>query len=394
MLVHSISVATLPNTLMFTGCEFSNNYYNGQGAIEVQNSDISIIDTRFSNNRAISSLHMSNSVVNIDKSVFKHNYASAITFSECTVNIFDSVYDSNQGEGNKFGGAITSHDSVVHIHNSDFKKNGAKLAGGAMYCEGSSIFLYEICTLSDNHAEQGGAVYLHQDVQYHIAHGATVIIANNTASDDGGGMYLGPQCSLTVHSQSALHILENFANSGGGIYVFQSSSINAPSKLVNSVIYFHKNEASDGGGLYLEFNSTVYTVMCHNNSIRFLENSAMFGGAVYVSTKQDPVDPVPECFFQSLSNSTPAYNIITDTGPGRCSKENDPAFKFPLNRAIYFGASLYKNFFDKCSINGKLFEEFMVISSLSNIRTSDIDFFHVQICFCENSTPDCTKLIA
>ena len=395
-ILHGTGIASLSNTLMFTGCEFRNNYNGLEAIVVVHNFDnVSIIDTRFINNRAKSSLRIFNSVVSIDKSVFKLNYGSAITFRICTVNIFDSVYDSNQGREDEFGGAITSHDSVIHIHNSDFKKNGAEFTGGAMYCEGSLIFLYGTCTLTDNRALHGGAVYLHQDVQYHIAHGATVIIANNTASADGGGMYLGPHCSLILHTQSTLHLLENSAiESGGGIYyAYQLSRSYAASKLVNnvnSVTHFHKNKASKGGGLYLQYSSTVYTVMCHNNSISFHENSAEYGGAVYVSTIQYPA---PECFFQSLSHSTSIYNITTDTGPGRCSKENDPAFKFLLNRANYSGASLFKEFFNKCLINGKLFEEFMIISSLSNIQTSDIGSFQVQICYCKNSTADCTKRI-
>jgi predicted outer membrane repeat protein len=328
--------------------------------------------------------------------VFKHNNGSAISFGKCMVNIFDSVYDSNQGREDEFGGAITSYDSNIHIHSSEFKKNVAKFGGGAMFYEQSWIFFYEICTLSDNHAQHGGAVYLYYDVQYHIAHGATVIIANNTATVDGGGIHLGLQCSLTLHSQSTLHVLENCAlEHGGGIYIFQLSSINAASKLnTNPVTYIHKNKASKGGGLYLEFNSILYTGKCHNNRINFHENSAEYGGAVYVVTIQDPVD-LSECFFQSQPHSTSTYNSTIDTGLGMCmcSKENDPAFKFSLNSANYSGASLFKENFDKCSVNGKLFKELMIISSLSNIQTSDIGSFQVQVCYCENSTPDCTKQI-
>ena len=105
------------------------HYSNYQGAIIiVNNSDISIIDTRFVNNscRESPSVHISNSVVSINKSVFKYNYDSAITFRKCrTVNIFDSVYDGNQGRVylEDFGGAITAYYSVIHIHSSDFKKN-------------------------------------------------------------------------------------------------------------------------------------------------------------------------------------------------------------------------------------------------------------------------------
>lgn len=96
-----------------------------------------------------------------------------------------------------------------------------------MFCDGSLVFFYKICALTNNCAQRGGAVYLLQHVQYYVARGATVIIANNTASADGGRIYLSPYCSITLHSQSALHILENSAlECGGGIYASQSSSIN------------------------------------------------------------------------------------------------------------------------------------------------------------------------
>ena len=35
----------------------------------------------------------------------------------------------------------------------------------------------------------------------------------------------------------------------------------------------------------------------------------------------------------------------------------------------------------------------ILVSSLNNIQTSDIGSFPAQICYCENSTPDCTKQI-
>jgi predicted outer membrane repeat protein len=393
-LLHANGV-TSSSTFIFTGCEFRNNYNNLRAIIVVQNSDVSITDTRFTNNREEGpSLRIFNSVVSIDRSVFKLNgFESAISFRECTVNIFDSVYDSNQGRS---GGAITSHDSVINIHSSDFKKNVAIFGGGAIYCKASLIFFYKICTLTDNHAKEGGAIRLHNHAQYHVAHGATVIIANNTATADGGGICLTYYSRLTLHSQSALHILENCAlEDGGGIYVSQFSYINVTvvSNLINntkSLLHFHKNKAGEGGGLFLEFNSTVYTDICHSNSISFHENSAEYGGAVYVLTRQYSLS---ECFFQSQPHSTSTNNITIDTGTGICNKENDPVIKFSLNRANYSGASLFKEIFDRCSVNGKLFEALKIINSLSNIQTSDIGSFQVQICYCENSTPDCTKQI-
>ena len=126
------SVATLSNTWTFTGCEFRNNY-NGLGAIVVlQYSDVSIIDTRFTNSRGMQSLHILNSVISIEKSVFQHNHGSAITLKDSVANIFDLVFDGNQGRGAEFGGALTSYDSVIHIHSNEFKNNVATFRGGTM----------------------------------------------------------------------------------------------------------------------------------------------------------------------------------------------------------------------------------------------------------------------
>ena len=93
-------------------------------------------------------------------------------------------------------------------------------------CLGETLITFsETCTLADNHAEWGGAIYLSFGAQCFVAHGATVIIANNTASEDGGGIYLGTDSNLTLRSQSILQILENRAtNAGGGIYASERSS--------------------------------------------------------------------------------------------------------------------------------------------------------------------------
>ena len=136
-----------------------------------------------------------------------------------------------------------------------------------------------------------------------------MIIANNTASHAGGGIYLGYNCNLTLHSQSMLQILENIATeNGGGIYAFWSSfinlgfeSLNSISQTSNSTIYFYGNRARKGGGLYLELNSTVYAFTCLNNVTYFDKNSANYGGAVFVSTANESFSQyysAPECFFQ------------------------------------------------------------------------------------------------
>ena len=173
-----------------------------------------------------------------------------------------------------------------------------------------------------------------------------MIIANNTASE-GGGIYISHHTNLTLHSHSTLQILENkVTESGGGIYLSESSSINFPFKSIDDSDQtsnsFNKNQASKGGGLYLEFNSTVCTLKCLNNVINFDENSAEYGGAVYVVGKLDTSANYPECFFQPLRipHLVPAYNMITNNTK-KGGKQNEFPFQFSLNSANYSGLSLF-----------------------------------------------------
>ena len=64
-----------------------------------------------------------------------------------------------------------------------------------------------------------------------------------------------------------------------------------------------------------------------------------------------------------------------------------------MNRANYSGFSLYKDALNNCSIDGRLFEEFKLLSIMSNIQTSDVGSSLVQACYCENGLPNCSRQI-
>ena len=278
------------SALTLIGCEFRNNYNDLLGAaiINVENSDVSIIKTKSINNTAEYYLFAFKSVINIDRSTFSHNHGSAIYLKKCTADILNSVYNSNQGVRRLSGGALTSRDATIRIHSSEFKNNIAHTSSGAIYCLSEDVIIFSgICILANNRTDMGGALGLQLDVQCFVAKGATMIIANNTASNKGGGLDLYYYSKLILCS---LQILENRATqNGGGIYVSQFSSIildlkslSDESHTSNAIIHFHKNEARNGGGLYLGLNSTVCVYMCHKNAISFNENSADYGGAIYV----------------------------------------------------------------------------------------------------------------
>ena len=393
--ISKTTIIVLTHTLTITSCEFRNNHNSSlyhSILIDVYNSDIiSIYDTKFVGNKAVTILYARGSVVITVNSTFKYNHGSAMDMTDCKIDIFNSVFNNNGA------GALRMWNTIIHIHGSEFKEN----TGGAIKCFDVSLISFsETCTFTDNQAEQGGAIYLSSRVQCFVTHGATVIIANNTASEDGGGIYVN-FANLALHSQSTLKIHENKATAnGGGIYASHSSSIDLGfkshniSQISNSTIYFHGNRARNGGGLYLGLNSVVYVFPCLNNIVNFDKNLADFGGAVYVFTEvESTLQYYPECFFQSETLQNPAQNYSISNGTIKCINKQGKPFYFSSNRANYSGISLHKDSFNNCSIGRRSFEEFELLSIMSNIQTSDVGARLVQPCYCENRLPDCSRQI-
>ena len=104
-------------------------------------SEISIIGTNFTDNRAMSSFVAYMSVVSINRTLFKYNdaYGSAVELSKSIVDIYNSVYDSNninhQGIFHLCGGSALSscNRTRIHIYGCEFKNNTAKIRGGAIF---------------------------------------------------------------------------------------------------------------------------------------------------------------------------------------------------------------------------------------------------------------------
>ena len=450
--------------LTIIGCEFQNNVfselqdfrYNPQGIINTMpnfwhNSHdqlmLLIYDTKFIGNKADIILGTQKSIVDAHNCTFKFNHGFVMNMQDhCKVNIFNSVFNNNKA------GTLNLRDSKIQIRDSEFKENVGETAGGAIKCLNDSLISFSgACTLADNQAPQGGAIYFSHFSRCNVtvAHGATVIIINNKASANGGGIYFGNHSDLILHSQSTLQILKNWATAnGGGIYLHNYSNLNLHSQsslqvtlhilenratnnrggiyasvrssiniryksqnysidqTSNSTIYISRNQAKEGGGLYLELYSKVSVFSCLSNVVNFNKNSADYGGAVNVVT--DPYEPnqpiyydnghiviyndYPYCFFQSCTLQIKNCNISNDAI--KCNKQAKP-FYFSSNRANDLGFSLYKDKFKQCksSFTHEIFDEFKLLTDLSNIQATDIGSYLVQLCYCEHRLPNCSKEI-
>ena len=124
-------------------------------------------------------------------------------------------------------------------------------SGGAIYAKGAKVDMLD-CTLTGNKAKDGGAVYAVKSA----AKNSVVTISRctiggmeegeaNTASGtgpyegDGGGIYVGLGCELTLANNG--EVIGNKAKNGGGISAYGTVEIKGTSKILNNV-------ASESGG--------------------------------------------------------------------------------------------------------------------------------------------------
>jgi len=157
------------------------------------------------------------STANIFRSSFSNNTAAqqggAIFSEELTVQNTGFIGNHVVNGG---GGAIYSLDS--HITGSTLRNNYAQ-QGGAI---NSEFIGMDTNYMYGNSAEQGGAIYLRSSIRSNEL--TNSLLYNNTASSDGGAMYIdsaSPQSSLDLTKSS---IYNNTATNIGGAFYFNKTS--------------------------------------------------------------------------------------------------------------------------------------------------------------------------
>ena len=418
---------------------FASNSADDGGAVYSSGSTLSLSSCVFVNNSAMNkggALFSSQSKISSVKSlnVTTNRASLGVTYLLGSTAHFDgqTLVSKNTGSFLMINSRITftgttqfiggsesmrSHDLIVDLHE-----------GGALTAYKSDIILNGTSGLTENCAENGGAIHATDQSKVYL-NGETTI-AYNTANNTGGGIYLDTS-ELQCHSNSSLTMSRNNADKkGGGVHAI-SSSINVIGtyeknrtdlynnttyEYVGSILYISDNEAKKGGGLYLEMNSKLYVLKftSHNEPfsiVTFSGNSADYGGAVYVSDYSNLGTCNPsfssqyearECFFQVLAiySSTPS-NVSQVEG-----NVNALNIHFSQNHAHTSGSSLFGGLVDRCKIQHfSELQEFIphtsvprnintvngisYMSNISNINMSEISSEPVQLCFCKGGIPDC-----
>ena len=430
--------------LTIINCEFHNSSACGQyaqgGVIAVINGVVSVQESVFAFNKATEGgvMFSQNGLINISASTFRNNtatYVGAVLHLDVRslVRADDTVFVNNKADqgiiylvesacifgGNteishNMGSLLMYYSNATFKGNTTFISNMAKMSthfhkGGAITAIRSSITFEGRSNLSNNTAENGGAIHVVASKLY--VHSSTYV-SNNNASECGGGIYLFLS-ELKCEYNCTLNLQKNSAKKGGGAYA-TASIVTA---VYGSQINFTKNTASMyGGGVYLEVSAKLNILIIRGlsdedpeytcSSLLFIKNSAeVYGGAVYVADEMDSgtcnttkaYSTASECFLQAI--------ILSNGGTERDVLSIDSmsvSVKFVNNHALQGGFNLFGGLLDRCTPSPfadrsgrsiQLTDSFTYFQSLSNVSNlGSINSRPVRVCFCNNSDsePDCS----
>jgi len=154
--------------------------------------------------------------------------------------------------GVTYGGGIDySGTGDLSLLTSDVESNNAGVGGGIAF-NGSGKLTLSNVFLFDNHALAGGggaiAFIGSSGAELHVDAGTE--ISSNTASADGGGIFIGGDSSLFMTQPNSIVYFNHADNgAGGGIFINgpASAEIASPGKYNLAAIY--ENQAANGGGV-------------------------------------------------------------------------------------------------------------------------------------------------
>ena len=408
--------------MKISGSKFSNNkaylwggaVYTIMGSVNIDTSEFTKNTIRFHGG----AIHAQRTTVIISGNKFSGNGAEAgvVYFFESVVSFLcDVTFINNSGSIFLFRSNLTiTEGSSTEVTSSSFqiqRFSGASTLkqGGVFTTFQSIIFFNGICTLMDNHAKDGGAIYATETKLFVYGR---LTIANNTATDSGGGVYLY-HSELNCKENCVLEILGNRAiEKGGGIHATSSLILMEFSPNSESSVLFIANDAKMGGGVCLEI-STKFYILKRDYSDRehypliYSANTAQYGGAVYVaddfnsgacaSISYTVYSTLTECSIQTLA----VYdNTITDE---IIFLKN---INFTENKALVSGSTIFGGLLDRCTVSpfAEVYRKYndetasrpdiidgvTYLKSMSTIIETDAISSHpVKNCFCIDDHHNC-----
>ena len=362
-----VLLASDSSTIIIEGSKFHDNNATDRGGVLASiNSTITITSSNFTNNvsptgaiiyaTSRSMIQHIHSLLLIDNN--KADRYAIIYLSDSEFIGIDSgnaTFSKNLGSLVAFNSNITFNGYITFVNNTSSQNVSDDFQeGGAITLFQSNIFFDGVCNLEHNHDENGGAIHSTESKLYMSG---DVTIAHNTATGNGGGVYLSTS-ELNCQLKSDFVLLNNSAShKGGGLHAISSSVIAVSSKIVytGARINITGNAAERGGGLSLEANAKLYILKYYFdsdddfNATTFAANSADYGGAIHVDDNTNSGtcagSTETECFFQvlALQSVEDPYYLRTHI--------RIKSMHFSQNHANLSGSTLYGGLLDRCAVS-------------------------------------------
>ncbi|MBR2345882.1 MAG: hypothetical protein IKA71_08900, partial [Lentisphaeria bacterium] len=233
--------------------------------------------------------------------------------------------------------------------------NNTAASGSVVYCRRTSTI--DGCTILLNAATagNGGAIF-------HDIYGFTIknsVLNQNSASNNGGAMYFKGSQEFKISNSS---FANNTAGShGGAVY------IDANIGVANfSSVSWTGNRADKGnGGAISSYANSGSSLNISSNT--FLNNSANFGGAVYLHSNGEILNISGSSFGKNYASTNggaiSAYNDTTITGSsfsGNTAASRGGVIDFDCNSAltvsqsVFSGNTVFRSFSSDGSLNNRL----------------------------------------
>ena len=293
------------------GSMYYGNMASNGGAITLNGGNVEVTASRFMNNMARNSggvlympFHHYAHVIKLETSHFINNSAisggAIAMFFNDTVIVTESIFTHNNAVR---GGAMYAlTDNNLTADYSNFFYNSAKTDGGVIYSENQNRLKFTNCALNFNRADNnGGVVFLLLQSELNITeenyfignqarsggvaytsksttniNSQTLMMANNTATETGGAVYLSTAI-LTFFSGNN-RLIQNQARSGGAMHLYKANLSFASG---NNTL--ERNEAITGGAIQLNKGQLIFS---GGNTMLVSNAAAEDGGALYVSESE------------------------------------------------------------------------------------------------------------
>ena len=256
------------------------------------------------------------STIYLDKD-YAYKDTDTVEFSKSITIDGRGHYLDGQGEDRIFDIELGKQKHVF-LNNITFKNGDVTwTSGGAIRCvseQGNEASLDIVdCTFDNNHADDGGAIY----VEYVRTNILNCRFTNNSADDHGGAIEFDVRES-TIRN---CHFEDNKAKDYGGAIYFTEHDGDPRERYSRSNVVRDSTFISNQG----DYGGAIYTNGCHNEMINcyFYKNHANTdGGAIYAYAGVNGNDGVFQCVF--LENSA------EDDGGAIYAREYYPRIRYSV----------------------------------------------------------------